>query len=65
MLSKFRKGNFQKDPDGSVWIDLTDEGLDRKIVQVSRWYGCVYDARYWYGNSTCERHARCGMWYIL
>jgi arginyl-tRNA synthetase len=19
-----------KDPDGSVWIDLTDEGLDRK-----------------------------------
>jgi hypothetical protein len=20
------------DPDGSVWIDLTDEGLDRKIV---------------------------------
>ncbi|MBC7846381.1 MAG: arginine--tRNA ligase [Flavobacterium sp.] len=26
------KGIFQKDPDGSVWIDLTDEGLDRKIV---------------------------------
>ena len=23
---------FEKDPDGSVWIDLTDEGLDRKIV---------------------------------
>jgi len=25
-------GVFEKDPDGSVWIDLTDEGLDRKIV---------------------------------
>jgi len=27
-----KKGVFEKDPDGSVWIDLTDEGLDRKIV---------------------------------
>ena len=26
------KGIFKKDADGSVWIDLTDEGLDRKIV---------------------------------
>ena len=26
------KDIFEKDPDGSVWIDLTDEGLDRKIV---------------------------------
>jgi arginyl-tRNA synthetase len=26
------KGVFEKDPDGSVWIDLTDDGLDRKIV---------------------------------
>nr|WP_309756917.1 arginine--tRNA ligase [Flavobacterium sp.] len=26
------KGVFEKEPDGSVWIDLTDEGLDRKIV---------------------------------
>lgn len=26
------KGVFEKDLDGSVWIDLTDEGLDRKIV---------------------------------
>jgi arginyl-tRNA synthetase len=25
-------GVFEKDADGSVWIDLTDEGLDRKIV---------------------------------
>jgi len=25
-------GVFEKDPDGSVWIDLTDDGLDRKIV---------------------------------
>jgi arginyl-tRNA synthetase len=26
------KGVFEKEPDGSVWIDLTDDGLDRKIV---------------------------------
>lgn len=26
------KDVFEKDPDGSVWIDLTEEGLDRKIV---------------------------------
>jgi arginyl-tRNA synthetase len=26
------KGVFEQDPDGSVWIDLTAEGLDRKIV---------------------------------
>jgi arginyl-tRNA synthetase len=35
----FRK-EFWKDPDGSVWIDLTDEGLDRKIVLRSD--GTVY-----------------------
>ena len=26
------KGIFEKDPDSSVWIDLTEDGLDRKIV---------------------------------
>ena len=26
------KGVFEKVPDGSVWIDLTSDGLDRKIV---------------------------------
>ncbi|MEI6866201.1 arginine--tRNA ligase [Flavicella sp.] len=29
------KGVFEQDKDKSVWIDLTDEGLDRKIVQRS------------------------------
>lgn len=28
-----QKGVFTKDNDGSVWIDLTSDGLDRKIVQ--------------------------------
>lgn len=27
-----KKGVFERDPDGSVWCDLTDDGLDRKIV---------------------------------
>ncbi|MGB3591728.1 MAG: arginine--tRNA ligase [Nonlabens sp.] len=26
------RGVFTQDPDGSVWIDLTDDGLDRKLV---------------------------------
>lgn len=26
------KGVFERDPDGSVWCDLTEDGLDRKIV---------------------------------
>jgi len=26
------KGVFYKEPDGSVWIDLTEEGLDKKIL---------------------------------
>lgn len=26
------RGIFTKDPDGSVWIDLTEKGLDRKIL---------------------------------
>lgn len=28
-----KKGVFEQEPDGSVWIDLTADGLDRKIVQ--------------------------------
>lgn len=28
-----QKGVFEQEADGSVWIDLTAEGLDRKIVQ--------------------------------
>ena len=27
------KGVFYKEDDGSVWIDLTDDGLDKKIVR--------------------------------
>ncbi len=30
-----KKGVFVQDPDGSVWCDLTSDGLDRKIVQRS------------------------------
>ncbi|MDP5027357.1 MAG: arginine--tRNA ligase [Flavobacterium sp.] len=32
VLFGLEKGIFEKDPDGSVWIDLTADGLDRKIV---------------------------------
>jgi arginyl-tRNA synthetase len=38
---------FSKNPDGSVWIDLTDEGLDRKIV-LRLMALRLHDPRYWY-----------------
>ena len=32
VLEGLEKGVLVRDPDGSVWADLTDEGLDRKIL---------------------------------
>ncbi|MFC2565347.1 MAG: arginine--tRNA ligase [Porphyromonas pasteri] len=32
VLRGLKDGKFVQDPDGSVWADFTDEGLDRKIL---------------------------------
>ncbi len=32
VLAGIGKGLFQKDPDGSVWVDLTDQGMDREVL---------------------------------
>jgi len=32
ILAGLERGVFQKDPDGSVWADLQDIGLDRKVL---------------------------------
>ena len=32
VLRGLKEGKFVQDPDGSVWADFTDEGLDRKIL---------------------------------
>src|SRR5690606_19159776 len=32
VIDGLQKGIFYKKDDGSVWIDLTDEGLDEKLV---------------------------------
>jgi arginyl-tRNA synthetase len=32
ILAGVEKGTFQKDPDGSVWVDLTDRGMDREVL---------------------------------
>jgi len=32
ILSGVDKGTFQKDPDGSVWVDLTDRGMEREVL---------------------------------
>jgi arginyl-tRNA synthetase len=32
ILAGIDKGLFQKDPDGSVWVDLTDEGMEREVL---------------------------------
>lgn len=32
ILAGVERGTFQKDPDGSVWVDLTDRGMDREVL---------------------------------
>ncbi len=32
ILAGVEKGLFQKDPDGSVWVDLTDKGMEREVL---------------------------------
>jgi arginyl-tRNA synthetase len=32
ILEGVGKGLFQRDPDGSTWIDLTDQGMDREVL---------------------------------
>jgi arginyl-tRNA synthetase len=32
ILAGVEKGTFQKDPDGSVWVDLTGRGMDREVL---------------------------------
>jgi arginyl-tRNA synthetase len=32
VMAGLEKGIFQKDPDGSVWVDLSDEGMDREVL---------------------------------
>jgi arginyl-tRNA synthetase len=32
VIAGIEKGKFQKDPDGSVWVDLSGQGLDREVL---------------------------------
>jgi arginyl-tRNA synthetase len=32
ILAGLERGVFSRDPDGSVWVDLSDQGLDRKVL---------------------------------
>ncbi len=32
IIAGIQKGIFQKDPDGSVWVDLTDRGMEREVL---------------------------------
>jgi arginyl-tRNA synthetase len=32
ILAGIEKGIFQKDPDGSVWVDLTERGMEREVL---------------------------------
>ena len=52
------RGVFFKKDDGSVWCDLTEEGLDEKLVLTIRRYSCLYDSRYWNCHPTCQRSFR-------
>ena len=46
---------FYKKEDGSVWVDLTEEGLDEKLTVTCRWYFCLYDTRFRYSTKTVGR----------
>ena len=48
-----KSGVFFKKEDGSVWCDLTEDGLDEKLVLRSDGNSCLHDSRYWYCYSTC------------
>ncbi len=37
ILDGLAKGLFQQDPDGSVWVDLTPQGMEREVLL--RWDG--------------------------
>ena len=50
VLKGLEDGVFYRKEDGSVWIDLEDEGLDHKLV-LRRDGTCIYMTRYWYGHS--------------
>jgi hypothetical protein len=52
-----KNGVFYKKEDGSVWINLTDEGLDEKLVLRSDGTS-VYNTRYWNSYSACKRLRR-------
>ena len=39
------QGVFYRKEDGSVWIDLTADGLDEKARTPFRWYFCLYHSR--------------------
>jgi arginyl-tRNA synthetase len=32
IVTGIEKGLFQKDPDGSVWVDLTNQGMEREVL---------------------------------
>ena len=40
------KGLFFRKPDGSVWADLSNEGLDQKLRAPSRWHKRLHDPRH-------------------
>ena len=49
------KGIFEKDPMVSVWIDLTADGLDRKIVLRSDGTAVYMTQDIGTSNPTCEK----------
>ena len=51
VMEGLEKGFFFKKEDGSVWVDLTAEGLDHKLL-LRRWNLCLYDAGYWHGQTS-------------
>jgi arginyl-tRNA synthetase len=47
-------GVFFKKEDGSVWIDLSDDGLDEKIVLRADGTSGIYYPRHWNSITACK-----------
>ena len=51
VLEGVERGIFQQREDGSVWVDLTGDGLDEKLRSQGR-HGGLHDAGHWNGAAS-------------
>ena len=45
------QGIFYKKKDNSICVDLSENGLDEKVLNQVRWNFCLHNSRYWDSNA--------------